>query len=35
MLNEILATARAIRPTPVGVKLTDRVVEQLKNYGRR
>lgn len=33
--DEILATARAIRPTPVGVKLTDRVVEQLKNYGRR
>ena len=33
--DAILATARAIRINPVGLRLTDRVVEELINHGRK
>jgi plasmid stability protein len=33
--DALLATARAIRPTPVGIRLTERVVEELINRGRK
>lgn len=31
----LLASARAVRITPAGLRLTDRVVKQLKTAGRR
>ncbi|HEY2993274.1 MAG TPA: DNA-binding protein [Methylomirabilota bacterium] len=33
--DALLAIARAIRPTPVGIRLTDRVIEDAINRGRK
>jgi plasmid stability protein len=30
----LLATARAIRVTPVGLKLTDKLLKEMKSHGR-